>query len=186
MSSLVPSIGSRRLPIFPLELKHHVLRFCDPSTLSKTSRLSLAFLQLSPPLLYRDIELVGLDKAELLFCSRDPGVSQPQLHPYLSIQHVHTFTIVATFQTGGELHLSTDRLPPPSTSIIFPSLPVDFLTLRPIGINPCDLVDQKEELLRWGSITRILDPTVVHVQGLPCSLFNPRQIPRLNLATSPP
>ncbi|KAL7417230.1 hypothetical protein BDY24DRAFT_377149 [Mrakia frigida] len=58
------------LPPLPLELKHHILRFCDPSTLANTSRVSLAFLHLSSPILYQDIEIVGLKNVEKLFCSR--------------------------------------------------------------------------------------------------------------------
>jgi len=51
---------SSPLPFLPPEMKQHILRFCDPSTLAKASRVSLAFLELSSPILYQDIELIGL------------------------------------------------------------------------------------------------------------------------------
>ena len=45
-------------------------RFCDPSTLAKISRVSLAFLELSSPILYQDNEIVGHRKIEQLFSKR--------------------------------------------------------------------------------------------------------------------
>ena len=65
---------SSPLPFLPPEMKQHILRFCDPSTLAKASRVSLAFLELSSPILYQEIELIGLGKLEKLFCpkSRQP------------------------------------------------------------------------------------------------------------------
>jgi len=48
----------------PLEVHHEILKFCNLSTLSQTSRVSLAFLQLSGPLLYRDIFVRGVKSLE--------------------------------------------------------------------------------------------------------------------------
>ena len=62
---------SARLPLLPTEMKQLILRFCTPATLAVASRVSAAFLVLSAPLLYADIELVGLDKVEQLFCHRE-------------------------------------------------------------------------------------------------------------------
>ena len=56
---------------FPIEIHNEILKFCDPSTLAKVGRVSLAFLELSSPLLYRDVELVGMDKMAELFCDRE-------------------------------------------------------------------------------------------------------------------
>lgn len=53
---------------FPPESTNRNLKFCDPSKLANTSRVSLAFLELSSPLLYRDIKLVGLRQVQKLFC----------------------------------------------------------------------------------------------------------------------
>ncbi|KAL7415671.1 hypothetical protein BDY24DRAFT_381853, partial [Mrakia frigida] len=47
------------LPFLPTEVKKEILKFCDQPTLAKTSTLSLAFLQLSSPLLYRHITFEG-------------------------------------------------------------------------------------------------------------------------------
>jgi hypothetical protein len=63
------------LPFLPLEVKHHILRFCDPSTLAVTSRVSLAFLELSIPILHDDIHIDGFEQAEQLLCSRVSGLS---------------------------------------------------------------------------------------------------------------
>ena len=46
-------------PFLPNEIKKEILKFCDQPTLAKTSSLSLAFLQLSSPLLYRHIVFEG-------------------------------------------------------------------------------------------------------------------------------
>jgi hypothetical protein len=54
------------LPILPLEVKGHILGFCDVPTLAVTSRVSLAFLELSGPLLYRDVVIRGCDQLDLL------------------------------------------------------------------------------------------------------------------------
>ncbi|KAL7415667.1 hypothetical protein BDY24DRAFT_381836, partial [Mrakia frigida] len=48
-------------PFLPIEVKKEILKFCDQPTLAKTSTLSLAFLQLSSPLLYRHITFEGPD-----------------------------------------------------------------------------------------------------------------------------
>ena len=50
---------STPLPFLPTEVKKQILKFCDQPTLAKTSGLSLAFLQLSSPLLYRHIVFEG-------------------------------------------------------------------------------------------------------------------------------
>jgi hypothetical protein len=64
---------SSSLPDLPLEVHEHILRFCDPPTLSRTSRVSLAFLELSIPLLRGEIHIEGLEKMEKLLCSRVSG-----------------------------------------------------------------------------------------------------------------
>jgi hypothetical protein len=56
------------LPSLPIELRQLILRFCDVPTLVATSLVSLAFLELSTPILYQDIELIGLQRVEQLFC----------------------------------------------------------------------------------------------------------------------
>lgn len=61
---------SKPLPTLPIELKREILGFCDPSTLAKTSLVSLALLELSSPLLYRDVTIVGLKALEKLLCDR--------------------------------------------------------------------------------------------------------------------
>ncbi|KAL7417224.1 hypothetical protein BDY24DRAFT_377137 [Mrakia frigida] len=171
---------SRPLPPLPLELKHHILRFCDPSTLANTSRVSLAFLHLSSPILYQDIEIVGLKNVEKLFCSRDPSLDHPHLHPHLSLFLIRNITIVATPDVGGEaLNLSISRLPPPSSL----SLPVDLLTLRPIGIN--SHLDDEEDLHRWSSLLSFFNPVAAHVFGLQNESFNFGNTPRFHLAPYP-
>ena len=49
------SLTSPSLPFIPTEVKKEILKFCNQSTLARTPSLSLAFLELSSPLLYRHI-----------------------------------------------------------------------------------------------------------------------------------
>ena len=58
------------LPNLPLEVHHHILRLCDPPTLAITSLVSFAFLELSSPLLYNDVNITLGKQTEQLFCSR--------------------------------------------------------------------------------------------------------------------
>jgi len=58
------------LPYLPLEVKNHILRFCSPSTLAKTAQVSLAFLELSSPILYEDVHIYGFKALKLLFSKR--------------------------------------------------------------------------------------------------------------------
>lgn len=69
-SCKMDSRSSGRVSVLPVEMQHHILGFCDRATLAVTSRVSLAFLELSAPLLYADIELIGLHRVEELFCHR--------------------------------------------------------------------------------------------------------------------
>jgi len=62
------------LPFVPTEIKGHILSFCDQSTLAKTSSLSIAFLQLSSPLLYEDVVIHGVRNIHKLFCEREVSV----------------------------------------------------------------------------------------------------------------
>jgi hypothetical protein len=64
------SSSSSVLPHLPLEVKGHILRFCNPATLAITSRVSLAFLELSIPLLHDEIYIKGLENLEKFLCSR--------------------------------------------------------------------------------------------------------------------
>ena len=65
MSSIQPP-----LPFLPLEVKKHILRYCDQGTLAVTSRVSLAFLEMSIPILHDEIIIDGFEVLEELFCSR--------------------------------------------------------------------------------------------------------------------
>ena len=52
--------------VLPSEIHAYVLSFCDDPTLASSSRVSLAFLELTGPLLYRDITVRGKDQLDLL------------------------------------------------------------------------------------------------------------------------
>lgn len=69
MSLGASSPSSRALPPLPMELKRAILRYCDAGTLAVTSRVSLAFLEISSPLLYTDIQ-VAWDRLPALFSHR--------------------------------------------------------------------------------------------------------------------
>jgi hypothetical protein len=57
------------LSSLPTETYQHILSFCDPSTLGRASLVSLAFLELAGPFLYRDVNVTGFDQLERLFYS---------------------------------------------------------------------------------------------------------------------
>ncbi|KAL7410144.1 hypothetical protein BDY24DRAFT_418262 [Mrakia frigida] len=121
-------------PSLPLELQHEILRQCDPSTLAQTSRVSLAFLDLSSPLLYRDIAIVGLEGLQRLLVPRNEP-AQPHLSPYLDLTSISSFTF--HFVPGDDsVHpsLSLTRLSSRSSQILvdklvllFPFAPLSFL-----------------------------------------------------------
>ncbi|KAL7416895.1 hypothetical protein BDY24DRAFT_412380 [Mrakia frigida] len=93
MSSLTPTFSFEPLPFYvPIEIKLHILRFCDLSTLVKVARVSLAFLELSSPLLYRDVRIQGVYRLQRLFCKRiDP---QPRVTPFLSLSRIEAFHFI--------------------------------------------------------------------------------------------
>ena len=69
--SALPLVITPFLRRFPTEIYNEILKFCDPSSLAKVARVPLAFLELSSPLLYRDVKLFGLEKMAKLFCGRE-------------------------------------------------------------------------------------------------------------------
>jgi hypothetical protein len=66
------------LPELPVEIHGDILRFCDPSTLASTSRVSLAFLELSGSFLYQDIVARGTEQLYLLVRSKVRHRSYPE------------------------------------------------------------------------------------------------------------
>jgi hypothetical protein len=58
---------SRPLPALPTETHAHILSFCDPQTLGRACRVSLAFLELASPHLYGDITIRGYEQLKTLF-----------------------------------------------------------------------------------------------------------------------
>ncbi|KAL7415806.1 hypothetical protein BDY24DRAFT_439660 [Mrakia frigida] len=87
-----PSLSST-LPILPIELKKEILKFCDQPTLAKTSGLSLAFLQLSSPLLYRHITFEG-SEGLVKFVSLVAEKRHPELEPWLDLSLIHSVALV--------------------------------------------------------------------------------------------
>lgn len=65
---MLASIPPPPLPLLPTELKKEILRFCDPSTLAQTCRVSLGFLRLSFPLLSHHIDINGADRFDNMLC----------------------------------------------------------------------------------------------------------------------
>ena len=80
LSSL--SLVTSFLKEFPTEIYNEILKFCDPSTLAKAARVSLAFLELSSPLLYRDVQVDGIEKMAKLFCGRVVSRRLPLFSPF--------------------------------------------------------------------------------------------------------
>ncbi|KAL7416732.1 hypothetical protein BDY24DRAFT_412226 [Mrakia frigida] len=143
--------STQPLPLLPTELKREILRFCDPSTLAKTSLVSLAFLQLSSPILYLDIEVVGVPSALKLFCERDPLLHQPHLEPYLSLHQLRSFT----FLNDEYNHLLYDSILH-KTRIASPSGAISVEMLS-IGVASYDLFDDH----LWEQLFPLFDPQAV-------------------------
>ena len=68
-------LSSQPVPSIPTELRRSILSFCDPSTLAKVSRASVAFAELATPFLYRNVVLKGPEALESFFCKR---LSEPK------------------------------------------------------------------------------------------------------------
>ena len=60
-------INYRCLPHLPAETYSHILSFCEPDVLADASRVSLAFLELAGPILYRHVTITGLNQLDKLF-----------------------------------------------------------------------------------------------------------------------
>lgn len=69
----------RTLPSLPTELKKEIPRLCDCSTLARTSRVSLAFLQLSAPLLYSHVDLQGAEQFQRMLVERVRDIFAPYI-----------------------------------------------------------------------------------------------------------
>ena len=54
-----PSVASHASRPLPSDVKRRILSFCDVGTLCASSRVSLAFLELVGPILYKDIIIKG-------------------------------------------------------------------------------------------------------------------------------
>ena len=67
---------STPLPFLPLEVKGHILRFCEVGTLAVSSRVCLAFLEMAGPILYKDITITGKEQLEKLVRS-EVSISDP-------------------------------------------------------------------------------------------------------------
>ncbi|KAL7415358.1 hypothetical protein BDY24DRAFT_413499 [Mrakia frigida] len=173
------------LPNLPIEIKANILRFCDQATLAKTSGLSLAFLELSSPLLRQDIHVVGLEGLRRLLCERD-GQAQPHLSPHLDLPLVSRLTFVWDVydkddETQYDLRpFSFDRLSS-SSQILQPAqiLVEDLAILLPLSAfvnNSFDLASL---------ILPVFSPTSVRISSnfltTPLESF----VPLLDLGTTP-
>ena len=61
------SQGLHPPPSLPIEMKRAILSFCDAPTLAKASLVSVSFLELASPFLYKNIVIYGLQHFEKLF-----------------------------------------------------------------------------------------------------------------------
>ncbi|KAL7409635.1 hypothetical protein BDY24DRAFT_402497, partial [Mrakia frigida] len=109
MSSLLPRSSSLPsslpLPSLPIELNRSILSFVDTQTIGRCCRVSLAFLEIASELLYRDVEVEGIERLKDMFCTRD-GNSSPTINAALSLHRIRTFTFLA------DAHQSLESLPP--------------------------------------------------------------------------
>ena len=72
---ILPSPG--HFPAFPVETLANILSFLPNSSLVNTAQVSTLFLELSAPLLYLDIKLIGLGKLFQFFTHRVSSSSLP-------------------------------------------------------------------------------------------------------------
>jgi hypothetical protein len=56
--------------VFPAEITRHILSYADPTSLARACGASYDLLRIASHLLYRDVEIVGLERLRRLFCDR--------------------------------------------------------------------------------------------------------------------
>ncbi|KAL7416871.1 hypothetical protein BDY24DRAFT_438690 [Mrakia frigida] len=153
--------SSSPLPLLPLEIKNHILRFCDPSTLAKTARVSLAFLELSSPILYEDVHIHGFEHLKLLFCSRsDPPPLQ--IDPFLSLSQIRDLSVYTlpkdlSLATSFEDHFPLDRIPS-NTSLLLRTCSFEFAFNH--NFDPSTALDLLAE-----SLCGLVDPLHLRLRG---------------------
>lgn len=103
-----------------------ILRCCSLATLTNTSRASLAFLQLSSPLLYRAVVVEGPTQLELLFCDRRVSsaclcFSRFYLFPLVDIQDHLTYHPPSRVAPSSRRLFSPTLPSPPASTRISPS-----------------------------------------------------------------
>ncbi|KAL7409187.1 hypothetical protein BDY24DRAFT_419080 [Mrakia frigida] len=162
---MVPSpLPLHPFPAIPTEIETHILSLCDQATLAKCSTLSLAFLQLSSPLLYEDVVLYGIESIRKLLCARPDPSYQSHLYPYLALTQIKHLSIF--FEEGDgprpwtndpesdPIHFTKDRCPSSN-----PPLPLRSLSILLPMHNPIYTNRRLDQLLA------LCDPTSFHLKG---------------------
>lgn len=91
---------SRRRAVFPMEILREVLLAADTSTLAACSQVSLAFLQMTAPMLLTNVHIHGLAGLEHLFCKRVSLIYIPQ---YIYTIKADRSTSADVARLGGQL-----------------------------------------------------------------------------------
>ncbi|KAL7415565.1 hypothetical protein BDY24DRAFT_381534 [Mrakia frigida] len=112
---------SRPLPYLPPEVKGHILKFCAPATLFSTSLVSLAFLELSSPFLYKDVVIRGSSDLFRLLCVRSDR-PQPQIQKHFSLVRM-----ISYHQNTDASYVYKMYQPPRIHALPTPLLPLDKL-----------------------------------------------------------
>ncbi|KAL7415876.1 hypothetical protein BDY24DRAFT_439124 [Mrakia frigida] len=166
---LATSSSSPPLPDLPLEIEHQILKFCDASTLATTGLVSLAWLELSAPLLHENITIQGYDHLAQLCASRLPSQHNTHLSSLLDLDRrpIQSFTFFA---------LDSDQDVPRAFSLDrFPTwraLRVDILDLQIfpdlVGrFAPLDLHGRVySRVLLAKNIFPLFDPHIVTISGI--------------------
>lgn len=179
----LPTFSFEPLPFHvPTEIKRHILKFCDRSTLAKTARVSLAFLELSFPLLYRNVlgQISGLYRLQRFFCERVSSLfvlksfrvvflslivrlshqinPQPTVTPFLSLSQIDTFHFTVLPDDRYFLYMDdTSRIPS------LGCLPIRHLTIT----DDEERWERKDGYLNLLSLLELFQPVEVELRTVP-------------------
>ncbi|KAL7413380.1 hypothetical protein BDY24DRAFT_67034 [Mrakia frigida] len=163
MPSQPTSPGLKSLPSLPIEMKRAILSFCDAPTLAQACLVSLSFLELATPFLYRDVVLHGLKHFEKLFYEEKPTSSAPHLDHLFSLSQLRSFTFLGIRNdafTRYAFRITPARLPSSS--------PLRIKRLK-VRFGRDDVVDEYGELKED-------EPNPLDLFSTMMNLFDPKHV----------
>ena len=114
-----------------------ILQFCSPATLAQCIRVSFAMAELASPLLYRHLEVVGLERLGRLFCSSVSDISTtPCAGAQLTAGSTSLFVTRSRLQSPRSCRSTKSALSPiPTSRLTRPVQQSHFPLCGPIDIR---------------------------------------------------